>query len=60
MGESGVRGVRQDKRWRGKWQARITVDGATKSLGAYETKEEAAAAYAEAAAKYHGEFVRTA
>ena len=59
MGESGVRGVRQDKRWRGKWQARITVDGVTKSLGAFETVEEAIAARRTAVIKYHGEFART-
>ena len=58
MGESGVRGVRMDKRWRKKWQARITVAGVAKSLGYYETKEEAIAARLAAAKKYHGEFAR--
>ena len=57
-GESGVRGVRMDKRWRKKWQARITVAGVAKSLGYYETKEEAIAARLAAAKKYHGDFAR--
>ena len=59
MGKSGVRGVRQDKRWRKKWQARITVDGVAKSLGYYDTMEEAIAARQAAVTKYHGEFART-
>ena len=59
MGESGVRGVRFDRRY-GRWQARITVHGKQKHLGYYNTPEAAAAAYAEGARRYHGEFARTA
>ena len=40
--------------------SRITVDGVAKSIGHYDTIEEAIAARQSAAAKYHGEFARTA
>lgn len=59
MGKSGVRGVRFDRR-HGRWQARITVHRKQKHLGYYDTPEAAAAAYAEGARRYHGEFARTA
>lgn len=42
-----------------KWQARIHVDGKSISLGHFLTKEEATAAYAEAAKKYYGEYAST-
>lgn len=45
---------------RGRWYASIKVDGVKKSLGGYATKEEAAAAYARAAAELRGEFARAA
>ena len=44
----------------GRWQARITVERRQKHLGYYDTPEAAAAAYAEAARRHHGEFARTA
>lgn len=50
---SGVRGVFGYGR---SWQASITTNGATKYLGSFKTKEEAGAAYARAAAVYHGDF----
>jgi hypothetical protein len=40
------------------WQARITVAGRKVSLGYYETKELAAAAYELGAAQHAGEFAR--
>ena len=55
---SQVKGVRWDARWR-KWQARITVSRKQKHLGYFNTIEDAAAAYAAGAAKYHGVFART-
>ena len=41
-----------------KWRARIMVNGKSKHLGMYETKELAYEAYCEACIKYHGEFSR--
>lgn len=38
------------------WEARIKVNGKTKVLGRYVTKEEAALAYIEASQRVHGEF----
>ncbi len=38
------------------WQAKIRVDGERIHLGSFETEEEAAEAYKQAAAQYHGEF----
>ena len=54
---SGVKGVSWD-RSRGKWHASITVSGRIKNLGRFEEIETAAAAYAEAARQFHGEFAR--
>jgi len=54
---SGVRGVRFHAETR-RWNAKIQVDKKRFSLGWFDTKEEAHAAYCEAAKKYHGEFAR--
>jgi hypothetical protein len=44
---------------KGRWRARIRPgDGTRLELGYFTTEEEAAAAYAEAAGKFHGEFAR--
>ena len=43
----------------GRWRARIRPGNGTRlDLGYFATEEEAAAAYAEAAAEFHGEFAR--
>jgi hypothetical protein len=39
--------------YRGKWRARIGIDGKRISLGYYDTEEEAREAYLEAKKKYH-------
>lgn len=54
---SGLKGVTWDAS-RQKWAARISVKGKGVYLGRYKTKEEAYAAYCEAARKLHGEFAR--
>lgn len=54
---SGLKGVTWDKS-RGKWAAGIQVKGKHIFLGRHKTKEEAYAAYCEAARKLHGEFAR--
>lgn len=53
--KSGVKGVSWDKS-RGKWFASIFVHRKQIALGRYDSIQEAAAAYAEAARLYHGEF----
>lgn len=52
---SGAKGVSWDDEAM-RWRARITVNGKVKHLGRFGFKEQAAAAYNEAAKKYFGEF----
>ena len=52
---TGIKGVYFDNENQ-KWRAMIAINGRSKCLGRYGDKNEAAAAYADAAAKYHGEF----
>jgi hypothetical protein len=54
---SGVKGAVFDKR-RGKWQVHIKVDRLNKHIGYFDSLEDAAKAYNEAAKKYHGEFAK--
>lgn len=54
---SGFKGVSFDNTAK-KYRARIYIDGKETFLGNYHTPEEAAAAYAEASEKYHGEYGR--
>lgn len=53
---SGAKGVTKAK---DKWLARIKVNGKQIRLGLFNTVEEAAAAYTEAAQRHFGEFART-
>jgi hypothetical protein len=55
---SGHKGVSPCKE-SGKWIASIQKDGRYTKLGRYDDPNDAAAAYAAAAAKLHGEFART-
>jgi hypothetical protein len=60
--KSGYKGVHYFK-WGHRikrWKAEIGYDGKTHFIGYFATKEEAYAAYCEAAKKYHGEFARVA
>lgn len=56
---SGLKGVGWVRNIQ-KWQARIRVNGKLILLGYFDTKEEAYAAYCEAATFYFGEFARFA
>lgn len=53
VSSSGYRGVYQDKK---RWRARIWVNKRGLSLGVYNSKEEAAAAYDAAARRHFGAF----
>jgi hypothetical protein len=55
---SGYKGVSFIKK-SGKWDARIKKDYIQYCIGVYNTKEEAHAAYCEAARRLHGEFARS-
>jgi hypothetical protein len=57
--KGGLKGVTWDKQCQ-KWKARITSNGKTITLGLFKSKEDAHAAYCEAAPKMHGEFARVA
>ena len=52
---SGIKGVSLDRR-SGKWVAQIGLNGKNFRLGKFDTKEEAADAYAKASAEMHKEF----
>ena len=54
---SGLKGVSWCKD-RNKWQAGLSFKGKRIALGRFNTKEEAYAAYCEAAIRLHGEFAR--
>ena len=54
--KSGYKGVSFSKE-KQRWVARINTGTSYKSLGYFPTKELAHAAYLDAAAKYHGEFI---
>jgi len=56
--QSGIKGAYYDKR-KGTYYSRIKVDGKNIYLGTFNNAEEAAQAYAESSAKYHGEYGRT-
>lgn len=53
----GIKGVRcRNGRWGKRYEARIRVVGKLINLGRFDTAEEAAIAYDQAAIKYYGEF----
>ena len=54
---SGLKGVSWSEE-RKKWQTGIQINGKRIGLGRFNTKEEAYAAYCEAARRLHGEFAR--
>ena len=53
---TGVKGVTRCER--GRWRAVIRVNKKLKALGRFDTKEQAAAAYLDAAKKYYQDFAR--
>lgn len=53
--KSGIKGVTWNKQIN-KWRAQIRINGKYKYLGYFTNIDDAAAAYATAAKKYHGEF----
>lgn len=55
---SGHKGVTLHKP-NSKWVAKICANGKHRNLGYFDTREDAAAAYAKAARELHGEFART-
>lgn len=55
---SGLKGASYDKT-RERWQSYITVARKRIPLGRYDTREEAHAAYCQAAKVHHGKFART-
>ena len=57
--QSGVKGVRQRKDCK-RFEARIRLGGERVTLGWFDTKEAAAAAYASALRSHYGEFARVA
>lgn len=56
--KTGYKGVSYYQRY-GKYLASIRVQGRTKTIGYFQTPEEAHTAYCKAAAELHGEFSRT-
>ena len=53
---SGYKGVSFSPQTREKWAARIMANGVVYRLGRFKTPEEAAAAYARASQRLHGQF----
>ena len=56
--KSGVKGVYPAKAL-GRWEAKITLDSKSKSLGTYDSIEAAKEAYDTAAKQHYGEFARS-
>jgi len=55
--KSGFKGVSWNARW-SRWIAQITICGEHHHLGAFDTAEEASAAYQQVAAQRHGDFYK--
>lgn len=55
---SKYKGVAYDKRFNGRWFARITKNSKTYHIGMFDTELEAARAYNAVAPSFHGAFVR--
>lgn len=53
---SGFKGVSYVPHTREKWEAQIRANGGVYRLGRFKTPEEAAAAYAQASQRLHGQF----